>query len=158
MGSNFFSWFQAVILPISAFHMAGIIVFLKLALCLKMLYFVESSMGWEECAFHRSLMDYYLDVCKVIWSMAKFNSAVSLYLLMSGVLKFPQLAWAHPRTLTGSDGRLRKDKRQTCKKAGIRWAGHSGGDTQQPPPPPASLLYTAANKEVEQQFLGGMAL
>jgi hypothetical protein len=40
------------------------------------------------------------------------------------------------------------------QKAGIRWAGCSGGDTQQPPPPPASLLYTAANMEIEQQFSG----
>jgi hypothetical protein len=51
-------------------------------------------------------------------------------------------------------GKLRKDKRQTCKKAGIRWSGCSGGDTQQLPPAPASLLYTVANKEVDQQFLG----
>jgi hypothetical protein len=62
--------------------------------------------------------------------------------------------WAHPRNLTGSDGRLKKDKRQTCKKAGVRWAGCPGGDTQQPPPPPASLLYIVTNKEVEQQILG----
>jgi hypothetical protein len=52
------------------------------------------------------------------------------------------------RNLSGSDGRLRKDKRQKCKKAGVRWAGRSGGDAQQPPPPPASLLYTVANEEV----------
>jgi hypothetical protein len=42
------------------------------------------------------------------------------------------------------------------QKVGVRWAGSSDGDTQQPPPPPVSLSYTAANKEVEQQFSGGM--
>jgi hypothetical protein len=41
------------------------------------------------------------------------------------------------------------------QKAGVRWTGHSEGDTQQPRPPPASLLYAVANKEVEQQFSGG---
>jgi hypothetical protein len=40
------------------------------------------------------------------------------------------------------------------QKTGVRWAGHSDGDTKEPPPPPASLLYTATNKEIEQQFSG----
>jgi hypothetical protein len=35
---------------------------------------------------------------------------------------------------------LRKDKRQTCKKVGIRWAQHSGRDTQQPSPPPGEFI------------------
>jgi hypothetical protein len=61
----------------------------------------------------------------------------------------------HPRNLTGRDGRLRKDKRQNLHKAGARRSGHLDGDTLQPCPPPASLLYTVANKEVEQQLLGG---
>jgi hypothetical protein len=34
------------------------------------------------------------------------------------------------------------------QKAGIRWAGCSGGDTKQPPQPLMSLLYTVANKGV----------
>jgi hypothetical protein len=44
---------------------------------------------------------------------------------------------------------LRKDKREkiNMQKAGVRWGGHSDGDTQQPHPPPASLLYTVTNKE-----------
>jgi hypothetical protein len=63
---------------------------------------------------------------------------------------------AHPRNLPGSDGRLRKNKRKktNMQKAGVRWAGHSDGDTQQLCPPPVSLLYIVANKEVEQQFWG----
>jgi hypothetical protein len=66
-------------------------------------------------------------------------------------------ARAHPRTLTGRNGRLRKDKRQktNIQKAGVKWAGHSDGDTQQPHSPPASLLYIVANRKVEQQFSGG---
>jgi hypothetical protein len=41
---------------------------------------------------------------------------------------------AHPRNLTGSNGRLRKDKRQktNMQKAGTRWTGRSDGDIQQP--------------------------
>jgi hypothetical protein len=64
---------------------------------------------------------------------------------------------ACPKNPTGGDERLRKDKRQktNVQKAGVRWAGYSGGDTQQPPPSPASLLYTAANHKVEEQFFGG---
>jgi hypothetical protein len=63
---------------------------------------------------------------------------------------------ACPRNPIGSNGRLRKDKRQktNMQKAGVRWARCSGGDTQHPHPLPASLLYTVANKEVEQQFWG----
>jgi hypothetical protein len=38
-------------------------------------------------------------------------------------------------------------------KVGARWVGHSDGDAKQCPPPPASLLYTVANKEMEEQFL-----
>jgi hypothetical protein len=62
-----------------------------------------------------------------------------------------------PRNLTGSNRRLRKDKRQktNMQKAGVRWAGHLDGDTQQPCPPPESLLCTVANKEVEQKFWWG---
>jgi hypothetical protein len=41
------------------------------------------------------------------------------------------------------------------QKAGVRWTGRSDGDTRQPHTPTASLLYTVANKEVGQQFLGG---
>jgi hypothetical protein len=45
------------------------------------------------------------------------------------------------------------------QKAEVRWAGCSDEDTKQAHPPPASLLYTMANKEVEQQFWGeGMTL
>jgi hypothetical protein len=64
-----------------------------------------------------------------------------------------QPAQACPRNLTG---RLRKDKRQkiNMQKAGIRWAGCSGGDTQQPHTTPESLLYIVTNKGVEQQFSG----
>jgi hypothetical protein len=40
------------------------------------------------------------------------------------------------------------------QKAGIRWAGCSGGDTQQPHTTPESLLYIVTNKGVEQQFSG----
>jgi hypothetical protein len=64
---------------------------------------------------------------------------------------------APPRNLTRSNRRLRKDKEKHEKKL------RSGGlgalvETHKPPPPLVSLLYTVANKEVEQQFLGGMAL
>jgi hypothetical protein len=44
---------------------------------------------------------------------------------------------------------IEKGQKRNMQKAGIRWAGCLGGDTQQPQPPPASLLYTVANKEVE---------
>jgi hypothetical protein len=47
------------------------------------------------------------------------------------------------RNLTGSNGRLRKDKRQTCKKAGIRVAEHSSEDTQQPPSPSEFITYSS---------------
>jgi hypothetical protein len=70
------------------------------------------------------------------------------------VRKISRPAGAHPRNLSGSVWRLRKDRRQTWEKTGIRWAWCSGGDAQQPCPPPASLLYTVANKEAEQQFSG----
>jgi hypothetical protein len=51
---------------------------------------------------------------------------------------------------------LRKNKRKktNMQKAGVRWAGHSDGDTQWAPSPPVNSLYTVANKEVEQHFLG----
>jgi hypothetical protein len=51
--------------------------------------------------------------------------------------------------------KMKKKKKKTNKqKAGVRWTGCSDGDTQQLHLPPVSLLYTAANQEVEQQFLG----
>jgi hypothetical protein len=37
------------------------------------------------------------------------------------------------------------------QKAGIRWAGCSGGNTEQLQPTPASLLYTATNKEWDRE-------
>jgi hypothetical protein len=49
---------------------------------------------------------------------------------------------------------IEKGQKTNMQKAGVRRAGCSGGDAQQPHPSPASLLYTAANQEVEQHFLG----
>jgi hypothetical protein len=69
--------------------------------------------------------------------------------IRAGVVTLSQPVQAGPRNMTESNGRLRKDKRQTFKKAGIRWAGCSGGNKQRPWPLPANLFYTAANKEVE---------
>jgi hypothetical protein len=42
------------------------------------------------------------------------------------------------------------------QKAGVRLARHSDGDTQQPAAAAAaaSLLYTVANKDMDQQFWG----
>jgi hypothetical protein len=90
----------------------------------------------------------------ICFSFSFWNTCQTQWLLFT-VISQPE--WAHPRNLTGSDGRLKKDKRQktNMQKAGVRWVGCSGGDTQQQHPPPACLLYTVANKEVQQQFLRG---
>jgi hypothetical protein len=102
------------------------------------------------------LMYFLLCACfsEIVFSSPASRSPIVMSLFGHHLLQPVQ---AHPRNLTGSDGRLRKNKRQktNMQKAGVRWAGCCDGDTQQPPAPPASLLYTAANKRVEQQFLGG---
>jgi hypothetical protein len=66
---------------------------------------------------------------------------------------------AHPRNLTGSDGRLRKDKRQktNMQKAGVRWAGHSGGDTHQPSPSPG-VYYIQCKQGGGATVLGDVTL
>jgi hypothetical protein len=58
------------------------------------------------------------------------------------------------RNLTGSNGRLRKDKRQTCRKLGSGGLG-AWTETTQQLDTTVSLLYTMVNKEIEQQFCGG---
>jgi hypothetical protein len=92
--------------------------------------------------------------CKVLSSdpsTAKKGINIIYISLEKEILLREALLWpapACPRNLTGSDRRLRKDKRQktNMQKAGVRWAGGSDGDTQQPCPPPVSLLYTVATR------------
>jgi hypothetical protein len=67
--------------------------------------------------------------------------------------KLSSSARACPRNLTGSDQRMRKDKRQTCKNLGSGgwafWWRHTTAFTTS-----SEFIIYSANKEVEQQFLG----